>query len=170
MALAAQARAAHKLFEFTNPSSFGVGLNEFTAPAGLFAYQNVPYWIVLSDFGDSLSIRKTTSDAQDAGGETGASLANSAAGDSSVLRLAIEGSRRTSGILAANFTQPTGDQEIISIGDKVGFAFGLGPAERYLLRGVTFNVDDTTPLRPGLCQPVLAVLERALPETQCGQL
>ena len=143
-----------KLFEFTNPSSFGVGLNEFTAPAGLFAYQNVPYWIVLSDFGGSLSIRETTSNAQDSGGESGATLADSAGGNSSVLRLAIEGSRRTSGILAANFAQPhEGAQEIISIGDIVGYAFDLGPAERYLLRGVTFNSDDTTLHGPGFINP-----------------
>ena len=33
--------AQNKLFDFTNPSSFKVGLNRFTAPAGAFAYQNV---------------------------------------------------------------------------------------------------------------------------------
>ena len=53
---------ASKLFDFANPSSFAVGLNEFTAPAGAFAYQNVNYFIVLSGFGSSLSIKETTSD------------------------------------------------------------------------------------------------------------
>ena len=67
-----------KLFDFENPSSFKAGLNRFTAPAGAFAYQNVPYFIVLSDFGSSLKIEETTSDAEDAGGETGATLGNSA--------------------------------------------------------------------------------------------
>ena len=45
---AAQANTANKLFDFANPSSFAVGLNQFTAPAGAFAYQNVNYFIVLS--------------------------------------------------------------------------------------------------------------------------
>ena len=56
------ANVANKLFDFANPSSFAVGLNEFTAPAGAFAYQNVNYFIVLSGFGASLSIKETTSD------------------------------------------------------------------------------------------------------------
>ena len=75
-----------KLFEFENPASFQAGLNEFTAPAGVFAYQNVDHWIVLSGFGSSLSITETTSDAEDSSGETGATLDNDAGGDSSVLR------------------------------------------------------------------------------------
>ena len=131
-----------KLFEFENPSSFQVGLNEFTAPAGAFAYQHATYFIVLSGFGASLSINETTSDDEDEGGETGATLFNDAGGDSSVLRLAIKGSRRTSGILASNFAQPTeGDQEVISIGDKIGYGITVAAADRYLLRGVTFSMD-----------------------------
>ena len=148
---------AAKLFDFENPSSFQVGLNKFTAPAGAFAYQNLNYWIVLSDFGDSLSIRETTSDAEDAGedDETGAMICNFSgneyvvnkgevnemrfscnddpSGASSVLRLAVEGSKRASGILASNYAQPLIDdmgtvdtsddtgpnQEIISVGDKL---------------------------------------------------
>ena len=94
-----------KLFEFENPASFQAGLNEFTAPAGVYAYQNLNHWIVLSGFGSSLSITETTSDDEDAG-ETGATLTNDAGGDSGVLRLAVNGSRRTTGILAANFTYP----------------------------------------------------------------
>ena len=39
-----QANNANKLFDFADPSSFAVGLNKFTAPAGAFAYQNVNYW------------------------------------------------------------------------------------------------------------------------------
>ena len=77
-----------KLFEFENPASFQAGLNEFTAPAGVFAYHNLNHWIVLSGFGSSLSITETTSDDEDAG-ETGATLANDAGGDSGVLRLAV---------------------------------------------------------------------------------
>ena len=156
-----------KLFDFENPSSLQVGLNKFTAPAGAFAYQNLNYWIVLSDFGDSLSIKETTSDAEDAGGETGAILFDEAGGDSSVLRLAVEGSQRASGILASNYAQPskadtphpetgdpqTGDQEIISVGDKIGWAFGVGAADRYLVRGVTFAMDDTTSKSAGFINP-----------------
>ena len=144
-----------KLLDFESPPSFQVGLNEFTAPAGAFAYQNVDYWIVLSDFGGSLSITETTSDAEDAGGERGATLSDTArSGTSSVLRLAVEGSQRTSGILAATFAQPReGDQEIISVGDAVGWAIDVGPADRYLIRGVTFSMDDTTADAGGFINP-----------------
>ena len=131
-----------KLFDFENPSSFKAGLNGFTAPAGAFAYQNVPYFIVLSDFGASLSIKETTSDDEDAGVETGATLGNSAGGDSSVLRLAVEGSRRDSGILASNYAQDFGPQEIVSIGDQWGVAINLGTADRYLIRGLSFSEDN----------------------------
>ena len=62
--------AAYKLFDFSTPPSFQVGLNKFTAPAGAFAYQNVEHFIVLSGFGASLSIKETTSDAEDTGGLT----------------------------------------------------------------------------------------------------
>ena len=116
----------------------------------MFAYQNLDHWIVLSGFGSSLSITETTSDAEDAGGGTGATLADSAGGDSSVLRLAINGSRRKSGILAANFTHPGPSQEIISVGDKVGWGIDVGAADRYLIRGLTLNGDDTTIARRGL--------------------
>ena len=68
--------AAFKLFDFENPSSFKAGLNEFTAPAGAFAYQNVNYWIVLSGFSGSLSIKETTSYGEDPGGETGATISD----------------------------------------------------------------------------------------------
>ena len=53
---ALQPNTANKLFDFASPSSFQVGLNKFTAPSGAFAYQGVNYFIVLSGFGDSLSI------------------------------------------------------------------------------------------------------------------
>ena len=144
-----------KLFDFESPSSFQVGLNEFTAPAGAFAYQNLNHWIVLSDFGDSLSITETTSDAEDGVGETGAILFNTArSGTSSVLRLAVEGSQRTSGILAASFAQPSeGDQEIMSLGDKIAWAIDVGAADRYLVRGVTFSFDDSTPRGGGFTNP-----------------
>ena len=142
-----------KLFEFENPASFQAGLNEFTAPAGVFAYQNLDHWIVLSGFGSSLSITETTSDAEDAGGGTGATLADSAGGDSSVLRLAIKGSKRKSGILAANFTQPGASQEIISVGDTVGWGIDVGAADRYLIRGLALNGDDSTTLDGGFDNP-----------------
>ena len=144
-----------KLFEFENPASFQAGLNEFTAPAGAFAYQNLYHWIVLSGFGSSLSITETTSDDEDAGRETGATLANDAGGDSGVLRLAVNGSRRTTGILAANFTYPGGNQEIISIGDKVGWEIKVGAADRYLIRGLTLNGDNSTSADGGFDNPFL---------------
>ena len=156
-----------KLFDFENPSSLQVGLNKFRAPAGAFAYQNLNYWIVLSDFGDSLSIKETTSDAEDAGGETGAILFDEAGGDSGVLRLAVEGSKRDSGILASNYAQPskadtphpetgdpqTGDQEITSVGDKLAWGIVVGAADRYLVRGVSFAMDDTTTRSAGFINP-----------------
>ena len=142
-----------KLFEFENPASFQAGLNEFTAPAGVYAYHNLDHWIVLSGFGSSLSITETTSDNEDAGGEPGAVIYNSAGGDSGVLRLAIKGSRRTTGILAANFTYPGGNQEIISVGDKVGWGIDVGAADRYLIRGLTLNGDDTSPVDGGFDNP-----------------
>ena len=176
-----QASNANKLFDFANPSSFAVGLNEFTAPAGAFAYQNVNYFIVLSGFGTTLSINETTSDNEGAGGETGAVIYNSAAvralsdtgrwaisaDRSSVLRLAVEGSRRARGIVASNYAQPRIDdkgtddtaddtgphQEIISLGDKIAFGIELGAADRYLIRGVSLNSDDSTPSGSGFTNP-----------------
>ena len=167
---ALQADTASKLFDFTNPSPFAVGLNEFTAPAGAFAYQNVNYFIVLSGFGSSLSIKETTSDDEDAGGETGAVIYNNAAvralsdtgpwgasgSRGGVLRLAVEGSLRARGILASNYAQPLRDphdQEIISLGDEISFGIELGAADRYLIRGVSWNMDDTTPNGSGFTNP-----------------
>ena len=143
-----------KLFDFENPSSFQAGLNEFTAPAGAFAYQGVEYFIVLSDFGASLSINETTSNNEDAGGEPGAELANSAGGDTNVLRLAVKGSRRDGGILVSNFAQPgEGDQEVISVGDKCCFKMDVGGADRYLIRGFSWTSDDTTSRNGGWSNP-----------------
>ena len=136
-----------------NPDSFAVGLNEFTAPLGVHALQAVDHWIVLSGFGSSLSIEETTSDEEDAGGEPGAALANEAGGDTSVVRLAINGSRRTVGILAANFTYSGGNQEIISVGDDIGWTINLGSADRFLVRGVSVSMDDTTPRDGGMDNP-----------------
>ena len=155
--------AHRKLFDFTNPASFRVGLNQFTAPVGAFAYENVDYYIVLSDFSSSLSIKETTSDAEDPGGETGAILWNkakvralsstgrwsSSSSRDSVLRLAVEGSRRDRGILASTYAQPgvgteSGTQEIISLGDDCCFELRVGQADRYLIRGVSLLADDTT--------------------------
>ena len=138
------AGAYTKLFDFENPDSFKAGLNRFTAPASAFAYQNVGYFIVLSGFGSSLSIKETTSDNEDAGGETGATLGNSAGGDSSVLRLAVKGSQRDRGILASTYAQAPGLQEITSIGDEWGVAINVGAADRYLIRGMSFSGDQTS--------------------------
>ncbi len=182
--------AAYKLFDFENPGSFSVGLNQFTAPAGAFAYQNVEHFIVLSGFGASLSINETTSDAEDAGGETGAILfddaqvrASTSTGywreqtqpddstvvlvaaptirttgvdpntETPVLRLAVEGSRRVSGVLASNYAQPGGQQEIVSLADEGGLPITLGAADRYLIRGFSWISDDTTARKGGLHTP-----------------
>ena len=143
-----------KLFDFENPASFQAGLNEFTAPAGAFAYQGVEYLIVLSDFGASLSINETASNNEDAGGEPGAELADSAGGDTNVLRMAVKGSRRDSGILVSNFAQPgEGDQEIISLGDLCCFTMDVGNADRYLIRGFSWTSDDTTTRNGGWRNP-----------------
>ena len=148
----------NKLFDFENPSPFVAGANKFTAPAGVLAYPSVHYAIVLSDFGSSLSIKETTSDAEDAGGETGATLADTAGGDTNVLRLAVEGSRRASGILASTYAQPLSDsidQEIISVGDDCCFKMGVGAADRYLIRGFSWRADDTTDRQGGIRNPWL---------------
>ena len=143
-----------KLFDFENPASFQTRLNEFTAPAGAFAYHGVEYFIVLSDFGASLSINETTSNNEDAGGETGATLADSAGGDTNVLRLAVKGSRRDGGILVSNFAQPgEGDQEVISLDDKCCFTMDVGNADRYLIRGFSWTSDDTTSRNGGWRNP-----------------
>ena len=175
----------NKLYDFKNPATFSVGANEFTAPAGVLLHQNVHYAIVLSDFGASLSIKETTSDAEDAGGETGATLSNTARvrassetgrwglttpGSASsasdretgvapntetpVLRLAIKGSKRSSGILASTYAQTaSGDQEIISVGDDCCISVVVGSADRYLIRGFSWNSDNTTALGPGVTHP-----------------
>ena len=148
-----------KLFDFTNPSSFRVGLNRFAAPAGAFAHPNIYYYIVLSGFDTSLSIKETTSDAEDPGGEPGAVVFNDARVRTlsftgrwsnftyrdSVLRLAVEGSRRDRGILSSSFAQDWhGDQEIISVGDDCCFEIRVGSADRYLIRGLAVVADGTT--------------------------
>ena len=130
-----QPNTANKLFDFANPSSLVVGLNKFTAPAGAFAYQNFNYFIVLSGFGSSLSINQTTSNNEDAGGETGAVIYDDAAvralSDTgywaisedrvSVLRMAVEGSKRARGILASNYAQPYIDNKgTTDISDDTG--------------------------------------------------
>ena len=166
-----QPDTANKLFDFANPSSFAVGLNEFTAPAGAFAYQNFNYFVVLSGFGSSLSINETTSDNEDAGGETGAVIYDDAAvrafsdtgywaisdDRAGVLRMAVEGSRRTSGILASTYAQPLREvgvhQEIISVGDEIGFGIELGAADRYLIRGFSLNSDASDPSSGGFSNP-----------------
>ena len=158
-----------KLFDFENPPSLRVGRNRFTAPPGVLAYHRVRYHIVLTEFGSSLSIKETTSDAEDEGGEAGAELGNQShlralngtghwtgsAGRDSVLRLVIEGSRRASGILGSTYNQPVeGDQEVISIDDDCCFEMGVGPADRYLIRGFSWRSDDTTSAVRRRDQPV----------------
>lgn len=144
----------YKLFDFANPSSFKVGLNRFTAPGGAFVYQNVNHYIVLSGF-SSLSVRETSSNAEDAGGETGAVLSDDASSDGDgALRMLVEGARRERGFLAANYTQPFyNNQEIISVGDKYGWRMSVGSADRYLVRGFSIYGDDTTARGGGFTNP-----------------
>ena len=176
-----QPNNATKLFDFADPSYFRVGLNKFTAPAGAFAYQNVNYFVVLSGFGSTLSIKETTSNNEDAGGETGAVIYDKAAvrgltatgrweisdDRANVLRLAVGGSKRVRGILASSYaqnpiddkgTEDTSDdtgpsQEVISVGDNIGFGIELGAADRYLIRGVSLNSDDSKPSGGGFTNP-----------------
>ena len=144
-----------KLFEFENPDSFVVGLNEFTAPVGVYALQARKLWIVLSDFGSSLSINETTSNDQDSTGARGAVIDDDAGGNAKVLRLAITGRVRTSGIIAANLTQANteGNQEIISVGDEVAWSVKLGPVDRFLVRGMALVGDDSTSVDGGFDDP-----------------
>ena len=151
-----------KLFDFINPTSLRAGLNRFTAPAGAFAYQNVEYWVVLSDFGLPLVIHETTSDQEDPGGEPGAVIGNAARlralGSSGpwepgsyrsrngVLRFAVEGSKRERGILVSRFAQPNRNQETISVSDECCFKVTVGSADRYLIRGFSLAADNTTSL------------------------
>ena len=172
-----------RLYDFKNPATFAVGANEFTAPPGVLLHQNIQYAIVLSGF-TSLSIKETTSDAEDAGGEPGAELGDkarvrdlgetgrwgftreraSSASDretgvapnteTPVLRLAIKGSKRARGILASTYAQTwSGDQEIISVGDICCISVVVGSADRYLIRGFSWNSDDTTVLGAGVTHP-----------------
>ena len=62
-----------------------------------------------------------------------------------VLRMAVEGSRRDSGILAATYTQPRNEQEIVSLGDDCCFTVTVGAANRFLIRGFSWYTDDTNP-------------------------
>ena len=173
-----------KLYDFKNPAPFAVGANEFTAPPGVLLHQNIQYAIVLSGF-TSLSIKETTSDAEDAGGEPGAELKDTARvrdlaetgrwgtklggiassavdretgttpnTETPVLRLDVAGSQRSSGILASTYGQTaSGDQEIISLGDRCCMRVDVGAADRYLIRGVSWNADDTTSLAGGVTNP-----------------
>ena len=172
-----------RLYDFKNPATFAVGENEFTAPPGVLLYPNVQYVVVLSGF-TSLSIRETTSDAEDAGGEPGAEFRDiarvrdlgetgrwgntrereSSAGDretgsdpnkeTPVLRLEIKGSQRASGILASTYGQPaSGDQEITSLDDRCCIKVDVGAADRYLIRGFSWNSDDTTSFGGGTTNP-----------------
>ena len=151
-----------KLFEFENPDSFAVGLNEFTAPTGVYALHARKHWIVLSGFGSSLSIKEITSDSQNVISVLGALIDNEAGGNSSVLRLDIKGRTRTVGILAANLAQPNTEdnQEIISVGDEIGWTIDLGQADRFLVRGMAIAGDDTHIERRGLRRPVVLPLRR----------
>ena len=155
-----------KLFDFESPSPLRAGLNRFAAPSGAFAYQQrVGYFIVLSDFGSSLSIKATSSDDEDDGGETAATLDNSAGEADDVLRLAVEGAQRDSGILVSTWAQvpnPNPDpgesmdsyaQEITSVGDNLRTNITVGSADRYLIRGVTFSSDNTTDRAGGFTAP-----------------
>ena len=71
-----------------------------------------------------------------------------------VLRLAIKGSKRSSGILASTYAQTaSSDQEIISVGDDCCISVVVGSADRYLIRGFSWNSDDTTVLAAGVTHP-----------------
>ena len=175
------ANAATKLFDFADPSSFArrpepvhSSRRRVRVPGRQLLHRAVGFRL-------SLSIKETTSDGEDAGGETGAVIYDKAAvralsdtglwnisgSRASVLRLAVEGSQRARGIVASNYAQPKIDdkgtddisddaglqQEIISVGDKIGFGFELGASDRYLIRGVSFNSDDSSHIGSGFTNP-----------------
>ena len=141
--------AQNKLFDFENPPSFRVGLNKFTAPAGAFAYPNVNYAIVLSGFGSSLAIRETTSDALDAGGETGATIH-----DSSRTRALGSTGRWGSSTWRGNALRMALEGlEILSVDDHGGIEITLSEADRYIIHGLSLVGDDTTPTRKPFTNP-----------------
>ena len=70
-----------------------------------------------------------------------------------MLRLAIEGSQRASGILASNYGQVLDEQEIVSKGDEGGMPITLGAADRYIIRGFSWISDDSTPDFGGIHNP-----------------
>ena len=182
---ALQSNTASKLFDFANPSSFKSGLNKFTAPAGAFAYQGVNYFIVLSGFGSSLSINQTTSNNEDAGGETGAVIYDNAAvralsatgkwaysdDRTSVLRHGRRGleARPAASWLQATRNLPSMIRALRTLlttrvlikrsfrsGDEIGLGgIELGAADRYLIRGVSFNMDNTTSNLSGFTNPLV---------------
>ena len=165
------ANSASKLFDFANPSSFAVGLNEFTAPAGAFAYQNVNYFIVLSGFGATLSINETTSDFEDAGGEPGGRHLRQS-GRTGVERHWSMGksppraaaccawpSRARGGPEASWLRTTPNPLATWSIkrssrsATQIGFGIELGAADRYLIRGVSLVMDDSTAFGSGFTNP-----------------
>ena len=165
-------QADYRVFDFVNPAAMSAGTNTFNAPPGAFAYQNVNYWIVLSDFGDSISLKETNSNSEDSGSESGAVIFNNArtrdlgstgrwgnsASRSNVLRMSVLGSQWDRGMLAANYSQDpkTGslDQEIISVGDLISVKLDLGSADRYLVRGFSWLADNGTTLGGGFKNPM----------------
>ncbi len=135
-----------KLFDFRNPGTLQAGLNTFRAPAGSWIYQNVNHYIVLSNYGSELKIKETSSDAEDGGGEIGAVIFNDASSDGSdTLRMSLQGSQRTRGILASAFAHPKPQeaQDIISAGDDCCFTLTLGSADRYIVRSLSLYADDS---------------------------
>ena len=128
---------------------------------------------MLSGFGDSLAIKQTTSDDEDPGGEKGARIHDKAIVRSltatgrwgttptrgSVLRFAVEGSRRDRGILVSTFAQfatASSAQEIVSLGDDCCFTMEVGAADRYLIRSLSLHADDTSVGHPITNAPFLA--------------
>ena len=110
---------------------------------------------MLSGFGSSLRIRETSSNNEDSGNETGATLANTAGGRGNVLRMAVKGSQNGSGVLASTYAQPHQSpdgmgglhgqpQETVSAGDQSGLPITLGTADRYLIRGLSYSADNST--------------------------
>ena len=60
-----------------------------------------------------------------------------------MLRLAVKGSKRAHGILASSYAQDFGPQEIVSLGDDFSIPITLGKADRYLIRGMSFSMDNS---------------------------
>ena len=70
-----------------------------------------------------------------------------------VLQVAVEGSKRTSGILASELRANPGPAGNHLDWRRGGMPITLGPADRYLIRGFSWLSDDSTTANGGITNP-----------------